>query len=69
MVFPAHLNPGAGAFTVTHSFSFLSGMLIVLKVNEMLDYLAFARHFLNTGTVLVLFIPIFHLPQTCKSSQ
>lgn len=36
VVFPAHLNPGAGAFTVTHSFSFLSGMLIVLKVNEML---------------------------------
>lgn len=36
MVFPAHLNPGAGAFTVRHSFSFLSGMLIVLKVNEML---------------------------------
>lgn len=61
MVSPAHLNPGAGAFTVTRSSSFLSGMLIVLKV--------FARHFLSTGTVLVLFIPIFHLPQACKSSQ
>lgn len=36
MIFPVYLNPGADAFTVMHSFSFLSGMVIVLKVNEIL---------------------------------
>lgn len=40
MVSPAHLNPVTFTlcvtFTVTRSSSFLSGMLIVLKVNEML---------------------------------
>lgn len=36
MIFPVYLNPGADAFTVMYSFSFLSGMVIVLKVNEIL---------------------------------